>query len=108
MVDVKITYETLFDLLRRERGRDEIQELDPGFYDDVLTYLTDKKAILDGISDPESSEAEKTRIQLQNIKKIVKELYERREKKILLLAINKIRTGSNVIDTSFLMNPVLY
>jgi DNA replication initiation complex subunit (GINS family) len=42
MADVKITYETLFDLLRREKNRNELQQLDPSFYLDVVSYLKEK------------------------------------------------------------------
>ncbi|MBU0667475.1 MAG: hypothetical protein ABIC91_00150 [Nanoarchaeota archaeon] len=104
MADVKITYETLFDILRREKSRDELQLLDKNFYQDVLEYLKQKQSILEDKSDQSElfrvSEAEKTRIQLQNVKKILKELYEKRERKIINLAINKARTGSNIIDTT--------
>ncbi len=107
MVDVKITYETLFDLLRREKGRNELQALDSSFYSDVMTYLKDKQKILTG-QDTSSSlysrgEHEKIKIQIKNIKKILTELYELREKKILNLAVNKVKTGSELIDTSNLL-----
>jgi DNA replication initiation complex subunit (GINS family) len=48
-------------------------------------------------------EREKTQVQLVNIRKIVRELYERREKKIADMALNKSRTKSNLIDTSTLL-----
>ena len=107
MVDVKITYETLFDLLRREKGRNELQGLESTFYSDVITYLKDKQKILQG-QDSKSplfsrGEQEKIRIQIKNIKKILRELYELREKKILNLAVNKVKTGSDLVDTSNLL-----
>jgi len=107
MVDVKITYETLFDLLRREKGRNELQSLESTFYTDVITYLKDKQKILHG-QDSKSplysrGEQEKIRIQIKNIKKILRELYELREKKILNLAVNKVKTGSDLVDTSNLL-----
>lgn len=103
MAEVKITYETLFDLLRRERGRNDLQALDATFYVDVVSYMKEKKQTL---SDAESgssysvAEQEKIKIQLKNVKKIIQELYETREKKILNLAMHKARTGSRLIDTS--------
>jgi DNA replication initiation complex subunit (GINS family) len=48
-------------------------------------------------------EREKTQVQLVNIRKIVRELYERREKKIADMALNRSRTRSNLIDTSTLL-----
>ena len=105
MADIKVTYETLFDLLRREKSKNELQELDSTFYVDVVIYLKSKQIILNTDSSTVSrAEQEKIRIQLKNIKRILKELYEIREKKILNLAMNKVRTGSSLIDTSKLLN----
>jgi DNA replication initiation complex subunit (GINS family) len=102
MVEIKVTYETLFDLLRREKGRNELQELDKSFYEDVSMYLTEKNKTLKISSS--RGEKEKIKIQLKNIKKILKELYELREKKIISLASSKVRTSSNLIDTGKLIS----
>jgi DNA replication initiation complex subunit (GINS family) len=107
MGEIKITYETLFDILRRERSREELQKLEDTFFEDVAEYLREKNAILEKSSDQselfKASEAEKTRIQIHNIKKILKELYEARERKIINRAVNKVKTGSEIIDTSALL-----
>lgn len=102
MAEITITYETLFDLLRRERNREELQSLEPSFFTDVLDYMRQKQSVLDSFGDQNqmfaSAEAEKARIQFHNIKKIIKELYDRREKKIALLALNAVRTGAPPIS----------
>ena len=105
--DIKITYETLFDLLRREKNREDMQKLDSVFFDDVIEYLAEKVSLLkeqekkhDLLS---SDERNKTRNQLENIKKILQELYERREQKIIRLALNKSKTKSSSIDSSALL-----
>lgn len=104
--EVVITYETLFELLKRERERTDLQKLEPSFFSDTINYIKDKKKILeakteDSVFAPE--ERKKTERQLENIYKIVKELYERREKKIISLATDKSRTRSNLIDASGLL-----
>ena len=105
--EVAVTYETLYELLRREKSRDELQSLDAGFLLDVLNYLKDKQRMLDDAERKQDmfslDEREKTQVQLVNIRKIVRELYERREKKIVDMAINKSRTKSNLIDTATLL-----
>ncbi len=105
MQEVVITYETLFELLKRERERSDLQKLEPTFFNDTINYIKDKKKIIEAKSDsvfaPE--ERKKTERQLENIHKILKELYEKREKKIIQLAIDKSRTHSNLIDTSALL-----
>ncbi len=102
MVEVKVTYETLFDLLRREKSRNEIQELDDDFYEDVENYLSEKEETLNS-ENASQAEVEKIKIQMKNARKIVKELHEVREKKILNLAMNKVKTGSNLINTNNLL-----
>ena len=103
--EVVITYETLFELLQREKDRADLQKLEPTFFGDTISYIKDKKKILEAKSDSlfANEEIKKTERQLENIYKIVKELYERREKKILLLAVDKSRTKSNLIDTTGLL-----
>jgi len=89
--DVVITYETLYEILRREKLRAELQPLDKNFLKDVVTYLTDKQSILDSQMKKASifsnSETQKTQKQIENIKRMIQELYEKRENKIVQLAI---------------------
>lgn len=101
--EVLITYENLYDILRREKMRPELQKLSENFFTEVLEYLNNKKAILDSQQKKESifasAEAEKTRTQMKNIQKILKDLYEKRESKILQQALISSRnSGSH--DTS--------
>ena len=101
MAEIKVTYETLFDLLRREKGRNDLQELEKTFYEDVKEYIDEKNNTLK--TTISRGEKEKINIQLKNIKKILRELYDLREKKIINLAASKVRTNSNLIDTSKLL-----
>jgi len=93
--DVVITYETLFEILRREKIRPELQPLDKDFLKDVVKYLSEKQSILDSqmkkVSVFSSSETQKTQKQIEGIKRMIKELYEKREKKIVDLAIDSSR-----------------
>ena len=105
MQEVIITYETLFELLQREKERTDLQKLEATFFTDVISYIKDKKKILEAKNDSPfaNEERKKTERQLENIFKILKELYERREKKIIILALDKSRTKSNLIDTVALL-----
>ncbi|MCB9362746.1 hypothetical protein H6504_04880 [Candidatus Woesearchaeota archaeon] len=106
--DLSISYETLFELLRREKYKDDIQKLPETFFDDVLTYISDKKTEIGDANQTidllKATEHAKLRNQLSNVAKILQELYDRREKKILMLAMNKARTDSNIIDTTNLLD----
>ena len=105
MQEVVITYETLFELLKRERERTDLQKLEQTFFSDTIIYIKDKKKILEAKNESPFAveEKKKTERQLENIYKILKELYERREKKIIALALDKSRTQSNLIDTTSLL-----
>lgn len=93
---MNITYETLFDILRAERRRDDVQELPTTFFEDVVYYLKQKKELI--IKKEHESgvdafdEVKAMKIQYENAQKIIKEIYERREKKILFMALNRSRT----------------
>lgn len=104
---IALTYETLFDILRVEKRRDELQELEEKFLENVVTYLQQKKEMLtkkqheSGIES--FDEVKKISIQFENIQKIIKEIYERREKKIMLLALNNSRTKAMDLKKGFLL-----
>lgn len=94
--DVVITYETLYEILRREKLRAELQPLDKSFLKDIVNYLNDKQSIFDSQMKKTSifsgSETQKTQKQIENIKRMVQELYEKRENKIVQLAVFSSRT----------------
>lgn len=98
-----ITYETLFDLLKREKDRIELQALGPDFFASVLSYLREKKQF--AMQQPSSSydEMMKSQREMDNIRKLIKEFYDRREKKIVLIALDQSRTKSNLVDLSHLL-----
>lgn len=104
MGDVVITYETLYEISRREKNRPELQKLDITFFKDSLNYLSEKKRILDSQSKQESlfaqSEASKTKKQLENVHKILRDIYEKRERKLMEMAVFASRTDESTIDLS--------
>ncbi len=99
MADISITYETLFEVLRRERQREELSELSPTFYNDVQTYLREKKTLLPGAPDRKKAE-----MQFENAARLAREIYEKREKKIIAMALAKSRTGTDILNTSVLLD----
>jgi len=105
--EINITYETLFDLLRREKNRAELQKLSESFFEDVNSYIKEKYAILKDqqmkIGMSASAEKEKTENQIKNINNMLKGLFERRQQKIVDMAIIKSRIPSNTVDYSSLL-----
>ena len=104
--EINITYETLYEVLKKEKDTADLQKLDPVFFEQFTSYLNEKKELLEKDESLFSlEEKKKVEKQIDNAKRIIKEIYERREKKILNIALIKSRTKSNVIDTSsFLEN----
>ncbi len=104
--EINITYETLYELLRREKNREELQEFSQDFFRDLVSYIESKEEIIksgEGSDMLSASQQQKNKIQLENIRKILKELYEKRERKIINMALTKSRTGSDIIDMSRLL-----
>ncbi len=108
MTEINITYETLYEILRREKNRAELQELDPLFYQKLVNYIKEKYEILKSQEQKDSIfttiEVQKTRKQIENIQKITKELYEKRESKIIQIALINSRTKSSTNDKKFMLN----
>jgi DNA replication initiation complex subunit (GINS family) len=107
MEEIRITLETLYDILRNEKKREELQKLEVTFYHDVVNYLKDKIAFLEQRKNDRdifaSGERDKLEYELRSIRRILKEIYEKREKKIIDIAMNKSRTGSDLIDTGSML-----
>ena len=85
-----ITYETLFELLQKEKSRRELQKLEDDFHSNFIRYLEEKTTILNSQKSKDSifsNEVKKTEKQIDNIRRIIKDLYERRERKIVEAAL---------------------
>src|SRR3989344_543614 len=102
-----ITYEKLYEILRLEKYKKELQKLDHDLFNKTVKYLDEKKAILDSQEKKDSVFASQsvasTKRQLENTKMILKELYERREAKIIQIALFNSRTGERMADVDALL-----
>ena len=96
-----LSYTQLYDLVRRERSHQEIQELPGTFYEEARYLLHE---LLSASQQGLLFEAEQARVQLVNTRKLLKQLYECREEKTLRLAQSKCKTGSALIDTGKLLS----
>jgi len=101
-----INYELLYDLLRREKISPELQKLESTFWADLQEYLTIlHNHIKEQTSKPSvfsTQESQRTEKQLENIHRIIREFYEKREAKILTLALSSSRTKAKY-DTTHLL-----
>lgn len=110
MEEDEINYRTLRKIQQMEKNSPVLTELKPDFYNVLLEYLKS----LDDRLDRETTTQKQILLndEIQNTKKIATNIYEQREKKILLAAISKARGGNpdlkNMIDLEKnLFDPVL-
>src|SRR3989337_1657416 len=104
-MEINITFETLFDLLRKEKTNESLQKLSENFYDEVTYYISQKQLILDDMQNKNYNEFNDEELaanlgQLKSIRKIIKELIQRRQRKIIEMAFNKSNADAKLIDTS--------
>lgn len=93
-----ITYNDLYDALRKERYSEQIQDMPKNFIKEVALYLKDKKEIANRKTDDFSDTILKTKKQFENSLAIFKELMLRRKKKILELSFVATETGISKRD----------
>lgn len=98
LIGEMITYNELYDALRKERYSEQLQPLPKIFIKDVSAYLNDKKEIADKKNDDFSDTILKSKKQFENSIAIFKELILRRKKKILELAFVAAETGISKRD----------
>ncbi len=89
-----ITYETIYEILRKEKYNNEIQKLQKTFFKDLTDFLKQQDSLIKSQEKKGlfPKEIEKNKKQIENIKKLIKEIYERRENKILQLALLSSRS----------------
>jgi len=110
MEDEDISYKMLRKIQQREKNSPILSELKADFFDDLKIYLDNLKSRIKN----EKSSQKKTLLddEIENINKIIKNIYEQREKKIVLAAVSKARGGNpnlkNILnEEEGLFKPVL-
>jgi DNA replication initiation complex subunit (GINS family) len=92
---VELNYEYLRELQQRETRASQLTKIDPKFYDSLAEYLNSLKIELDEekIKDLNSPKASLLADELKSATRLVEEIYEKREKKILQMALAEVRGG---------------
>lgn len=93
-----ITYNDLYDALRKERYSEQLQPLQKEFVKEVSNYLKDREELVSKEKDLFSDELQKNKKHLENAISIFKELMLRRKKKLLELAFISAETGISKRD----------
>lgn len=93
-----ITYNDLYEYLRKERYSEQLQILPKNFMADIVEYFAEKKEAATGQADLFSDSIIKTKKQFENAISLFKELMLRRRKKLLNLAFVAAETGISKRD----------
>lgn len=81
-----ITYETFRKFQRKEKNNEKLQELPKDFFNSCVEWLNEKEKKF-----KENNDSSLIR-EIENVKKLVKDIFDRRRKKILLLALHSVRS----------------
>jgi len=94
-----ITYQEIYDLLRKEKYNEALQPLPKNFFTELSLYINEKKEMISKDSKSIFSDTiTMTRKQLDNTMSIIKEIILIRERKILDLALIASKTGVSKRD----------
>src|SRR3989344_6795931 len=87
----EFSIDSIYDVLRKERLYANLQIIDKDFLQNLSKFIKEQEDLIRSIQDiKEASRQEK---QLESIKKVIRELYEKRELKIIQLALSNIKTN---------------
>ena len=92
MDEDEINYRTLRKIQQMEKNSPVLTELKPDFYNALSEYLENLNNRLE--RETSSQKQILLKDEIQNTKKIATNIYEQREKKILLAVISKVRGGN--------------
>ena len=98
-----ISFEDIHELLRSEKYSSDLQPLSEEQLVQVSRYLENKKQLLEKQKESalfENNPQDKLRDELDNANRALRDLYDRREKKIITRAIFTARSGSQLRDTT--------
>ncbi|MGM5482185.1 MAG: hypothetical protein ACQESF_01875 [Nanobdellota archaeon] len=106
--EILINYETVYELLRREKSRDEVQKLPDNFVEELSSHIKSleneinkKRREIDSFS---GTQIRKEEQKYYSMKRIINELYQKRERKIINMAITKSRTDAKPADVANLID----
>ncbi|MFW6311615.1 MAG: hypothetical protein ACOC1K_05205 [Nanoarchaeota archaeon] len=98
-----ITYETLFEILRHEKNKAELQKLDKDFFKNTSIYIKEKELMFKAESEDNYQQQQIQLKQLSNIKKIFRDIYFRRMKKIISNAFSLTVTSDSIAEKSSML-----
>ncbi len=91
--DEELTYETISQLFQKERKVSRLTEITPDFYEEVAKYLgrLEQEYSKESNKNPTSPTTLLLREEHLKITKLLKQIYEIRERKLILSALNRVK-----------------
>ena len=86
MADETITFELIRKIQREEQRSPKLTKIPENFYSSILTYIQQKKQISE-------KEDRKGVLEIKNIERLVEDIFDRRERKVVTAAVNAARTN---------------
>ena len=93
----EINYRVLREIQKKEQNSPKLSKINAGFYEALSGYIKNLKSRQESESDNQKKML--LNDEVQNMIKISREIYENREKKIVLASISKARGGNPDIET---------
>jgi len=87
MAEETITFELIRRIQREEQRVPKLTKLPENFYQNIAAYLQQKRNLV------ETKDDRKGGLEIKNIERLVEDIFNRRERKILNQAIISVRTG---------------
>ena len=100
------TFEELYDLLRAEKYSTDLQKLDESTLKKIKNYLKTKKRLLKEAEQSGTGHSQliKLRNEIESAYRVLKDLYEQREQKIIRRALFTCRAEQMIKDTTNMLN----
>ena len=96
-MDDEMSFETLFEVLMREKNREELQRIDQDFFDEALRFINAEQDLVHP-----SNHVGFQRV--RNLRNMLSELYSRREQKVVRLALMTARGSGGQVDRAAMLD----
>lgn len=90
MVEETITFEMIRKIQKEEANSPKLTKIPENFYESVKNYLQQKRSLA------EKMEEKKTSIEIKNVERLIEDIFNRRERKIVTWAVNSARAKISV------------
>ncbi len=99
-----ITYESLYEIVRKEKTSQAVQQVNSTIMEQISQYLKTKLQVYKEAKENSLPDIEKIRTQVLSARRLIKNFYELRERKVVNLAVAKSRAKSELEEEENLLD----